>query len=64
MNCGVISVKRARSFDQHQISLEDEPRLEPLQILDFLKRLRLEDSYWVSSGRDGCIMDLQIAVHK
>lgn len=33
MNCDVVSFKRARSFGQHRISVEDAPGL-----LDFLKR--------------------------
>lgn len=43
MNCDVITITRARSFVRHQISLEDVPRLDPLQILDLMKRLGLED---------------------
>lgn len=30
INCDVITVTRARSFDRHQISLEEAPRLNPL----------------------------------
>lgn len=37
----VITVKRTRSFGQHKISLVTVPGLDPLQILDFLKRLEL-----------------------
>lgn len=38
-SCDVISVARARSFGWHKISLEDARGLDPLQILDFSKRL-------------------------
>lgn len=47
-----FTVTRARSFDRHQISLEDLPRPDPFQILNFLKRLVLEDWDWVSWGRE------------
>lgn len=45
-----VSVKRARNLiSRHQISLEDSPGPDPLQLLDFVKRLELEDRDSVSS---------------
>lgn len=43
MSCDMITVMRARRFSVHQIILEDAPRLDPLEILAFSKRLGLED---------------------
>lgn len=33
----MITVTRARSFGRHQISSENAPWLDPIQIIDFLK---------------------------
>lgn len=53
MNCDVITVTRATRFGRHQIRLEDAPRLDTLQVLDFLKRLWwTETELPQSSGRE------------
>lgn len=37
MNCGAVPVKRAGEVGLHQISLEDSPELDSLQLLDSLR---------------------------
>lgn len=49
--------------ESKKASMEYVPGLDPLQILDFLKRVGLED--WVSSGRPKeSTIDLQVVVNK
>lgn len=55
MNCIVITVTRARSFGRHQLSSENAPWLDPIQIIDFLKHL---------GGLEKITIDLQVAGHK
>lgn len=52
MNCGGITVTRARSLGRYQISLEDAPTLDPLLIPDYLKRLGFENWDLVFSERE------------